>query len=173
MSGEERRKKILKDIQRSSSPLPASKLAETYGVSRQVVVQDIALLRAANHEIISTNRGYILQADSAAAKRVLKVSHTDEEMEDELTVIVDLGGNVRDVIVNHKLYGKMQAALNISSRRKIAVFMNDIRSGKSTPLMKVTSNYHYHTIEADSEETLDCIEQALREKGYLIEPEES
>ena len=74
------------------------------------------------------------------------------------------------MVVNHKLYGRMQAPLNISSRRNITSFMNNMKSGKSTPLMRITSNYHYHTVEADSEETLDLIEQALRERGYLIEP---
>ena len=170
MTGKERREHILKSIRESSSPISASRMAEQYGVSRQVVVQDIALIRAAGHEILSTNRGYILQSPEPLTSRVFKVSHTEEELEDELTVIVDLGGTVRDVVVNHKMYGRMQAALNISSRRNIASFMENLRSGKSTPLMKITSNYHYHTVEADSEETLDLIEQALRQRGYLIDP---
>lgn len=170
MTGKERRENILKSISESSSPLSASKIADMFGVSRQVVVQDIALIRAAGHEILSTNRGYILQNPVPPTSRVFKVSHTEEELEDELTVIVDLGGNILDVVVNHKLYGRMQAPLNISSRRNITSFMNNMKSGKSTPLMRITSNYHYHTVEADSEETLDLIEQALRERGYLIEP---
>ncbi|MGN1350391.1 MAG: 3H domain-containing protein [Anaerovoracaceae bacterium] len=170
MTGKERRENILKSISESSSPLSASKIADMFGVSRQVVVQDIALIRAAGHEILSTNRGYILQNPVPLTSRVFKVSHTEEELEDELTVIVDLGGNILDVVVNHKLYGRMQAPLNISSRRNITSFMNNMKSGKSTPLMRITSNYHYHTVEADSEETLDLIEQALRERGYLIEP---
>ena len=119
MTGKERRENILKSISESSSPLSASKIADMFGVSRQVVVQDIALIRAAGHEILSTNRGYILQNPVPLTSRVFKVSHTEEELVDELTVIVDLGGNILDVVVNHKLYGRMQAPLNISSRRNI------------------------------------------------------
>lgn len=169
MNGTERRMRILKNIKESGSPVSASRLAAAYGVSRQVIVQDIALIRAVGHQIISTNRGYILN-DASSYSRIFKVSHTDEQMEDELTTIVDLGGDVKDVIVNHRVYGRMEAPLNINSRRKITEFMNDIKAGKSTPLMKVTSNYHYHTVEADSPETLDLIENALAEKGYLIKP---
>jgi hypothetical protein len=171
MTGTERRDEILRVIKESDKPLSASKLAEKYGVSRQVVVQDIALIRASGNEILSTNRGYILN-EPVSVSRVFKVSHTDEELEDELVSIVDLGGTVRNVVVNHKIYGRMEAVLNISSRRHVAAFMNDIKSGKSSPLMKITSNYHYHNVEADSVETLDLIEKMLREKGYLIDPEE-
>lgn len=172
MNGTERRMRILKNIKESSNPVSASRLATAYGVSRQVIVQDIALIRAAGHQIISTNRGYILN-DTSSYSRIFKVSHTEEQMEDELTTVVDLGGEIKDVIVNHRVYGRMEASLNINSRRKIMEFMNDIKAGKSSPLMKVTSNYHYHTIEADSPETLDLIENALLEKGYLIKPEDS
>lgn len=167
MNGTERRAALLKKIKENGRPISAARLAEEHNVSRQVIVQDIALLRAAGHDVISTNRGYILNEPVSHA-RVFKVSHTEDEMEDELTSIVDLGGVVRDVSVNHRVYGSMKAPLNIRSRLNISEFMNDIRNGKSSPLMKVTSNYHYHTVEADSEEILDLIERMLREKGYLI-----
>ena len=84
-------------------------------------------------------------------------------------MIVDLGGAVADVMVNHRAYGKMKAPLNIKSRRDIQVFMENIRSGKSSPLLNITSGYHFHNISAESEEVLDEIERALKEKGYLAE----
>ena len=133
-----------------------------------MIVQDIALIRAAGYDIISTNRGYILNAPNLV-DRVFKVNHTDEQLEDELCAIVDLGGKIKNVMVNHKVYGKMEATLNINSRRKVKEFMEDIESGKSSPLKNITSNYHYHKVEADSEETLDMIEDVLRKKGYLVE----
>ena len=101
--------------------------------------------------------------------RILKVYHTDEQVEDELNSIVDLGGTVQNVMVNHRAYGKMTAALNIKSRRDVRVFVDNIRSGKSTPLLNVTSGYHFHTIGADSEAILDEIEEMLRRKGYLAQ----
>ena len=171
MTGEQRRKEILERIKASVSPLSGSRLAREYEVSRQVIVQDIALIRAAGNEIIATNRGYILDTPREVT-RVFKVSHTDEQLEDELCSIVDLGGNVINVMVNHRVYGHIEAELQINSRRKIKEFMDDIKSGKSSPLKNITSNYHYHKVGADSEETLDLIEEMLDEKGYLIKDRE-
>jgi len=168
MTGSERRAGIIRQIQKSSKPVSGSELAKSYNVSRQVIVQDIALIRANGYDIISTNRGYILNIPRSVS-RVFKVQHTDEELTDELYAIVDLGGCVENVMVNHKVYGHIEANLNISSRRKVYEFMNDIKSGKSSPLKNITSNYHYHTVSADSDETLDLIENELRQMGFLIE----
>ena len=167
MTGSRRREEIVSKIKSSEVPVPGKELAKVYDVSRQVIVQDIALIRAAGYDIISTNRGYILNAPHTVT-RVFKVSHTDEQMEDELCSIVDLGGKVVNVMINHRIYGHMEAPLDVASRRNVKEFMEGIHSGKSSPLKNITSNYHYHTVEADSEETLDLIEQVLKEKAYLV-----
>ena len=148
-------------------PLSGTALAKQCDVSRQVIVQDIALIRASGYDIISTNRGYIIQ-EPLVRERVFKVNHTDEQLEEELYSIIDLGGTVVNVMVNHRVYGHMEAELRINSRRKVEAFMEDIRSGKSSPLKNITSNYHYHKVAADSEETLDLIEEALRQKHFLV-----
>ena len=168
MTGSDRRQEILKNIKESDRPVSGSKLAKDYDVSRQVIVQDIALLRASGYDIISTNRGYVLEGQTCA-ERVFKVRHTDEQLEMELCTIVDLGGQVKNVMVNHKVYGHIEAELGITSRRKVKEFLADIESGKSTPLKNITSNYHYHTVTADSEETLGMIEEELRKLGFLVE----
>ena len=168
MTGSDRRQEILKNIKESDRPVSGSKLAKDYDVSRQVIVQDIALLRASGYDIISTNRGYVLEGQTCA-ERVFKVRHTDEQLETELCTIVDLGGQVKNVMVNHKVYGHIEAELGITSRRKVKEFLEDIESGKSTPLKNITSDYHYHTVTADSEETLDLIEDELRKLGFLVE----
>ena len=168
MTGSERRDQIVKRIQKSEVPVSGTQLAKEYEVSRQVIVQDIALIRAAGHEIISTNRGYILNAPQSVS-RIFKVHHTDEEVEEELCTIVDLGGKVVNVMVNHRVYGHMEAEIHINSRRKVRECVEDIKQGKSSPLKNITSNYHYHLVEADSEETLDLIESALRQKKFLVE----
>ena len=168
MTGSDRRQEILKNIKESDRPVSGSKLAKDYDVSRQVIVQDIALLRASGFDIISTNRGYVLEGQTCA-ERVFKVRHTDEQLETELCTIVDLGGQVKNVMVNHKVYGHIEAELGITSRRKVKEFLADIESGKSTPLKNITSDYHYHTVTADSEETLDLIEEELRKLGFLVE----
>ena len=168
MTGSDRRQEILKNIKESDRPVSGSKLAKDYDVSRQVIVQDIALLRVSGYDIISTNRGYVLEGQTCA-ERVFKVRHTDEQLETELCTIVDLGGQVKNVMVNHKVYGHIEAELGITSRRKVKEFLEDIESGKSTPLKNITSDYHYHTVTADSEETLGLIEDELRKLGFLVE----
>ncbi len=165
MTGSDRRADIIQQIKESRTPVSGTKLALRYEVSRQVIVQDIALIRASGYDIISTNRGYILNAPKSVS-RDFKVQHTDEQLEEELCAIVDLGGCVENVMINHRVYGHMEAVLGVNSRRKVAEFMEDIRSGKSSPLKNITSNYHYHRVSADSVETLDMIEEDLRQKGF-------
>lgn len=167
MNGTERREKIIDQIRASRQPVSGQKLAELFSVSRQVIVQDIAVIRASGCDVLSTNRGYQLNRPPRST-RILKVQHTDEQLEEELFGIVDLGGCVEDVMVHHKVYGHLSARLEIDSRRKARHFLQDIRSGKSSPLKNITSNYHYHTVSADSEELLDEIQRMLQEKGMLV-----
>ena len=168
MTGIDRRKMLLSMIRETDVPVSGTSLGKKTGVSRQVVVQDIALLRTEGYPIISTARGYIIDEPKEVC-RLFKVYHTNEQVEDELTTIVDLGGSVVNVMVNHRVYGKLDAPLNIKNRRDVAKFVNDLETGKSTPLLNVTSGYHFHKISADTEEILDEIEVALREKNYLAE----
>ena len=166
MSGEERREHILKQLKESHQPVSGAGLAKKFAVSRQVIVQDIALLRANGIDIIATNRGYVIQ-ESTSYTRVFKVIHTDEEVEEELNLFVDLGGKIEDVFVYHKVYGIVKANMNIKSRIDVRKYMNDISSGKSSLLKNVTSGYHYHTISADSMENLDLIQEELAKRGFL------
>jgi transcriptional regulator of NAD metabolism len=166
MGGEKRRENLLKILQESESAVSGTKLAAKFQVSRQVIVQDIALLRAKNHNIISTHKGYVLQ-DKGNIQRVFKVKHSAEKMLDELNLIVDCGGKVEDVFVYHKLYGVIRVEMNIKSRIDAKKYVDSIEGGVSVPLEQITSEYHYHTVKADSEETLDLIEKALAKKNYL------
>lgn len=61
MNTEERRVQILNILRKETEPVAARKLAEQFGVSRQVIVQDMAVIRVKAPEIISTTRGYMLQ----------------------------------------------------------------------------------------------------------------
>ncbi len=170
--GPERRNEIIAEIRNSKVPVSGKLLAQKFQVSRQIIVQDIALIRAAGYDVISTNRGYLLNEPDEVS-RIFKVSHTDEELEDELFSIIDLGGKVVNVMINHKVYGHMEATLNINSRRKAMAFLEDLRTGKSSPLKNITSNYHYHKVVADSEETLNLIEEMLKTKGFFVEAVEN
>lgn len=168
MSGKERREEIVNIIRSVNKPVSGTFLAERFDISRQVIVQDIALLRAEGYDIISTNRGYVIHS-SPCCTRIVKVCHNDSEIQTELELIVDCGAVIRDVFVNHKVYGTIRAALNIASRLDVELFLEQIASGKSTPLNNITSGYHYHTLEAQSEEILNLVERRLSEHGFLIE----
>lgn len=168
MNGTERRRYIIQLMKEAKAPLSGGTIGKKTCVSRQVVVQDIALLRMEGYEIMATARGYILN-DEQHTLRLFKVHHSDEQLQDELETIVDLGGCVMDVMVNHRVYGKMSASLNIRNRRDIQLLLHDLATGKSTPLMSVTSGYHFHHVSADTEEILDEIEESLKQKQYLCE----
>ena len=170
MTTAQRRNEILQILKKAEAPIAAKDLAAHFGISRQVIVQDIALLRTGHVKIIATNRGYLVPpAKPSGVRRIFKCRHTDEQAEDELTCIVDLGGIVENVFVNHKIYGKIQADMNIRCRRDIKEFIAGIKSGKSTLLKNVTSDYHYHTVTAEEERILDDVEAELAKRGYLVE----
>ena len=163
----ERRKAIVNLLLSAKEPISGGELAKHFNISRQIIVQDITVLKGTGYEILSTNQGYVMQK-SPLKERVFKVRHTTAETEDELSCIVDLGGTVVDVFVWHKVYGKIEAGLNIFSRLHIKQFLEGVRTGQSTELMHVTGGYHYHTVRAENEATLDRIESALNERHYIV-----
>lgn len=166
MKADERRKAIVNLLASGQKAISGSALSEEFGVSRQIIVQDITILRGAGYDILSTHNGYIIQ-QTPLKERVFKVHHTTEQTEDELNLIVDLGGTVVDVFVWHKVYGKLVAPLNIFSRHHVKQFIEGVRSGKSTELMNITGGYHYHTVRAETDEILDRILIALTERKYI------
>ena len=168
MNGDKRRESILEQLAESSLPISGLQLAKLLNVSRQVIVQDIALLRAEKHDILSTNTGYIIKK-AVKPQRVFCVAHSDDCILDELYTIVDLGGRVLDVQVKHKAYGDFSAKLNIKSRKDANALVEKISLGESIPLKNLTQNIHFHLVEADTVDDLDSIENALRCKGYLSE----
>jgi len=163
MKSVERCEKILELISKSEKPVSGAMLAERTGVSRQVIVGDIASLKEDGCDIIATSRGYIL----SRAERVYKVVHTDEDIEKELRAIVDNDGEVKNVFVWHKIYGRIEGDLNISTAADVTEYMKSLKNGRSSPLKNVTSGYHYHTVYADSEAVLDKIEVVLKDMGFL------
>ena len=166
MKVDKRRKAIVNLLLASKKPISGGELSEQFNVSRQIIVQDITVLKGLGYEILSTHNGYVMQK-SPFVERVFKLKHTTEQTEDELTTIVDLGGTVVDVFVWHKVYGKISATLNIFSRLHVKQFLEGIRTGKSTELMNITGGYHYHTVRAESESILDKIGETLKVKEYI------
>ncbi len=169
MDGEGRRKELLNILIGANGPVSGDKLAAMLGVSRQVIVQDIALLRASDKMILSTNRGYLIYPMGfESVSRIFQVSHTTDEIRDELNIIVDSGGFVKNVMVDHDVYGVIQADLSLASRRDVEHFVKRVEESQAIPLKALGGDVHSHTVLADSNEVLDEIEDALRVKGYLI-----
>lgn len=167
MNGEERRQTLIRLIKDSEEPLSGSQLAEKLNVSRQIIVNDVALIRATNIDIISTNKGYMIKSP-VYCTRVFKVNHADTEFMDEMNTIIDAGGKIKDVIIDHPVYGKISAPLEIYSRNDIIKFKEKMQSDNAVPLCNITSGIHYHTVLGYSESILNDVEQALKGKGYLI-----
>lgn len=162
----ERRAEIAHLLKTRAKPITGGELSKKFEVSRQIIVGDINALKSEGYEIVSTHEGYTV--DRAPHKeRVFKLYHTSAETEDELSLIIERGGVVVNVFVWHKVYGRIEAPLNISTVDGVKQFIEGVRSGKSTELMTVTGGYHYHTVHAESEDVLDKIEAALNEKGYI------
>ena len=159
---------IINVLKKSDGPVSGSYLSTLTGVSRQIIVQDINTLREKGYPILSTPKGYILD-HAQDVKRVFKVHHSVEDTETELNLFVDLGAEVKDVFIYHKVYNEIHAKLGISSRKDVKEFCDKIKSGESSPLMSATGGYHYHTIITKDLETMDLIEQALSEHGFLAQ----
>ena len=163
----ERRKAIVNLLLSAKEPISGGELAQKFDISRQIIVQDITVLKGTGYDILSTSQGYVIQK-SPFSERVFKVRHTTEQTEDELSCIIELGGTIVDVFVWHKVYGKIEAALNIFSKMHIKQFLEGVRTGQSTELMHITGGYHYHTVRADNEDILDRIENALNKRNYIV-----
>ena len=167
MKAEDRRKAIALFMMSEQKPVSGATLSVKFNVSRQIIVQDIAILKASGFQIVSTHYGYIVQK-SPFSERVFKLKHTKEQTKEVLSTIIGLGGTVVNDFVWHKVYGKIEAKMNIFSDYHVEKFIDGVRSGKSTELMDITGGYHYHTVTADSEEILDEIGKSLKEKGFLL-----
>lgn len=172
LDGTARRAAVVDYLKTKSKPISGTELARHFGVSRQVIVQDIALLRAENRDILSTNKGYMLfqaQEKRTGCTAVIMVRHTLEQTMDEFRSIVDFGGKVLNVSIDHDLYGQIQADLCINDMQDAEEFCNKMERSKSKPLKELTEDCHYHTIIAPSGKALELIKQELREKGILME----
>lgn len=167
MKTSERRNEIIAMLRKAKGPIAAKELASEFQVSRQVIVQDMAVIRASIPEIFSTNRGYILQKEQVCA-REFKVKHSEEQVEQELNIFVDYGGIVRNVSISHRVYGRISAEMDIRSRQDVCEFIERLENSQSTLLGNATSGYHYHLVEAASEDRLDLIEKHLEEAGFLV-----
>jgi len=169
--GEERRARLLDLLKTSGEPIKGGELAKQANVSRQVIVGDISLLKAKNEPIIATSQGYMYFTDPTKQhnyERTIASSHTPEQTEDELNLLVDHGVVIKDVSVEHPVYGDLTASLHIANRKEVKQFIEKVQSNQASYLLELTGGIHMHTISAANEHTLDDAVEALEEAGFLV-----
>lgn len=169
MESKERRKLIEEILKSSNTPQKGHIISEKLGVTRQIIVKDIAILRAEGKNIIATPEGYIMpNYEKNHIKKVIAVSHTANDIKDELMCIVKFGGTVEDVIVEHALYGEIRGMLMIKSYYDIQNFIKRLDEYKAEPLLILTGGVHLHTVVCEGDECMRNILNELKRKGYLI-----
>lgn len=166
MNAQQRRQAILERIRAAQAPISATALAGEFCVSRQIVVGDVALLRAGGEDIQATPRGYVSGTESAGVTAVLACVHGAEDMGRELNVMVDHGCEVLDVVVEHPIYGQLTGQLHLRSRHDVEQFLRRARDAR--PLSHLTGGIHLHTVRCPDEETLQRVTDALYQEGFLL-----
>ena len=162
----DRKNEILKVLGKNKDPVSATKLADKFSVSRQVIVGDIALLRASGKQIESTSRGYVLTEKKFGYIGIVASKHGRDEIQDELNTIVDFGGTCIDVSIEHKVYGEITGKICVSSRYDVSEFINKVKNEE--PLSSLSNGIHFHRIGTINKEIFDLIKIELDKKGYLI-----
>lgn len=171
MTANERRKKIYETLSNTSAPVSAGTFAAQLDVSRQVIVGDIALLRASGLGVAATPRGYVLESEKGGLMRTIACVHTSENLEDELNVIVDNGCEAVDVIVEHPIYGQMKGELRLVSRYDVSCFAKKLHETSAPPLSALTNGIHLHTIRCADEAAFLRVCDELEKLGILFEQE--
>lgn len=156
----ERKNEILEILKKAKVPIKGKELAEKFGVSRQIIVSDISQLREEGYRIVSTRDGYILDT-GGKVRRIIAVKHSSEEIYDELKTIVENGGKVIDVIVEHPLYGEITGRIDVSTIDDVEKFMTLLKVSNTKPLLEISGGIHLHTIEAPDEKTMEKILNAI------------
>lgn len=167
LSTNDRREAILKQIRNSKKPISASTLAKKYGVSRQIVVGDVALLRASQHPIAASPKGYIFEGINIPNEYVVACQHDRDHTREELDIIVDCGGKVKNVIVSHPVYGELIGKLDIESRLDVDEFLDKCNKTKAKNLSEISDGVHLHTIICKNEQVFKVIQEKLKDAGFL------
>lgn len=172
--GEQRRQILLEKLKTSGAPLTGGELASFAGVSRQVIVSDMTLLKARSEPILATSQGYLYMDQGAAtgASRQIACRHLPDETEEELLILVGTGATVKDVSVEHPVYGELTAGIHVSNAAEVGVFMERVRATGASYLLELTDGTHLHTITGPTESVLNAAVDAMRKHGFLLEDTE-
>ncbi|MDD3347096.1 transcription repressor NadR [Oscillibacter sp.] len=169
MHAEERRQAILEQLHTTPQPVSAAALAARFRVSRQIIVGDIALLRAAGANISATPRGYVILVSPGGLLHQVACRHDAQDMEAELNAIVDQGCTVLDVIVEHPIYGQLTGPLQLSNRYEVSQFLSRRAQSDARPLSALTEGIHLHTLSCPYEDAFSRVKASLKALGILLE----
>lgn len=168
MKAVQRRKQILSYLCGQKTPTSAAALAARFSVSRQIIVGDVALLRAGGAEISATPRGYLYTPERSGLLRQVACCHKQEDMARELEICVDNGCSVLDVIVEHPVYGQLTGQLQLNSRYDIEQFVQAVQSEGAHVLSELTDGIHLHTLRCPDQAAYERVCQALDAAGFLV-----
>lgn len=168
MAVNKRRQDIIQVLENKHDAITASELGNIFGVSRQVIVNDIAFIREMGYNVVSTNRGYLLEKERGITKEI-RVIHNSDRTKEELYTIVDAGGRILDVYVMHNLYGKISTELNLKNRKEVDEFIVEMENKQMNYLNSLTDGVHFHTIWTENEENMKIIKKRLKDLGFIFE----
>lgn len=168
MESTQRREEIIKLLIEEKNPIKGSELASRFGVTRQVIVKDIAIIRATGLNILATPDGYIHNVENNRVLSIIAVNHTEDDTIEELKTVVKYGGIIEDVIIEHPLYGEIKGILKIKNLNDLEKFTKNFKDKKVKPLSILTNGTHLHTISTESEEDMVSIKSELKSKGFLL-----
>jgi len=168
MNSIERRDNIINLLLEANEPMKGNVIAKKYSVTRQVIVKDIAILRAKGKNIIATPDGYIVNKNENKVKSIIAVTHNEEEMFDEMGIIIKYGGTIEDVIVEHPLYGEITAMLMIKNYNELNKFVQKYQEQRARLLSVLTNGVHLHTISAENEDDINLIISELKKRNFIV-----
>ena len=169
MTAGKRREAIVELLLKEKAPIKGVELAAKFDVTRQIIVKDIAILRAKGNNIIATPEGYMFNDDSGSKiKSIIAVNHSKDDMIKELEIVVKYGGTIEDVIVEHPIYGEIKGLLMIKNLNDLNRFKTSFDSSETSPLSSLTNGIHLHTISVDTKENMELIKNELKEKGFIL-----
>ena len=168
MNSKKRREEIINLLITTNAPIKGTELASIFNITRQIIVKDIAILRAEGRNIIATPDGYIYNKDINKIKSIIAVNHDSSKTIEELEIVVKYGGIIEDVIIEHPLYGEIRGNLMIKNLNDLYKFESKFKNKNVKPLSDLTQGIHLHTIAADTQEDIESIIRELEEKGFLL-----
>ena len=168
ISAQERRRAVARALEEADGPVSATALAERFSVSRQIIVGDIALLRAGGVLITATPRGYLIGTPGPGLRRTVACVHSAADTGRELMLIVDNGGEAVDVVVEHPIYGELRGPLCLRTRGGVEEFLRRVEGGSAKLLSALTDGIHLHTIACPDQGTMDRVLGALGQAGFLL-----